>query len=119
MFAIQRCEAHAGSMLLIVGLMPETPHSSSTNPTDAVCGDALHGLGGRMQSRWLRTADGFAVSVACVNGKTYAPNSIRSQAILKCSRVAALLFEQAASIQDQQNQTLNHNDCGHPRDGKH
>jgi hypothetical protein len=24
-------------------------------------GDALHGLGGRRQSRWLRTADGFAV----------------------------------------------------------
>jgi hypothetical protein len=27
-------------------------------------------------------------------------------------------FEEAVSIQDQQNQTLNHHDCGHPCHGK-
>jgi hypothetical protein len=36
-----------------------------------------------------------------------------------CVPPTALLFEQAASIQDQQNQTLNQHDCGHARDGKH
>jgi hypothetical protein len=35
-----------------------------------------------------------------------------------CASPTALLFEQAASIQDQQNQTLNQHNCGHACDGK-
>jgi hypothetical protein len=45
---------------------------------------------GTRQSRWLRTADGFAVFARAVR-----------------------------SIQDQQNQTLNQHDCSHPRNGEH
>ena len=36
-----------------------------------------------------------------------------------CVPPAALLFEQAVSIQDQQNQIRDQHDCRHARDGKH
>jgi hypothetical protein len=36
-----------------------------------------------------------------------------------CVPPTALLFEQALSIKDQQNQTLNQHDCCHPGDGNH
>jgi hypothetical protein len=56
-----RLEGDRVGAMLGVELVPETPPPvRQTLPM--LCGDgARHGLGGRRQSRWLRTADGFAV----------------------------------------------------------
>jgi hypothetical protein len=46
----------------LVGLVLGTPHRQFDDPARCRVGDgARRGLGGRRQSRWLRTADGFAV----------------------------------------------------------